>query len=201
MEIGIGFVLTLFVYSYLLGDNLLYRLTLAVFVGLVSAFTAIITFESLILPLLDGSLGNSLLIVIAGVLALLLLLKPFVALKSLTNLALAFLIAVGTAVTLIGTITGTLIPITLDTSRLVTSDVWAFVNSLIILIGVLSSLFYFRYVARRRPDGTIVRGRVSRSVATIGQGFIVVTFGVIYGATILTSLTILSGQVGQLFGQ
>src|SRR5690606_6292631 len=111
MTIGISFVLTLLVFSYLLGDNLLYRLALGVFVGLTAAFTSIVLLESVVLPLADGTPGNAPLLVIAGLLVLLLLAKPFARLKALTNLSLALLIAVGAAVALVGAITGTLIPL------------------------------------------------------------------------------------------
>jgi len=198
----ISFGLTLLIFSYLLGDNFLYRLTISLFVGLAAAFTTITVIESAILPLLDGSFSNSFLLVIAGILALLLLLKPWSSLKSLTNLALAYLIAVGTAVALVGALTGTLIPLLRDSTTFAPfEDKLAFVNSVIVLIGVVTSLMYFRYQATQNPDGTISRGRIMQLVANVGQGFIVVTLGAIYGAAILTSLTILTGQISLMLNR
>ena len=39
----IGFVFTLMIFSYLLGDNFLYRLAVYVFVGFTAGFIAIVT--------------------------------------------------------------------------------------------------------------------------------------------------------------
>lgn len=200
MTIGISFVLTLLVFSYLLGDNLLYRLALGVFVGLTAAFTSIVLLESVVLPLADGTPGNALLLVIAGLLVLLLLAKPFARLKALTNLSLALLIAVGAAVALVGAITGTLIPLIRQTTTLNTATTADLINGVIVLVGVVSSLLYFQFMARQGADGTIERGRIMQTVSVIGQGFVVVTLGALYGAAILTSLTILTGQLALFFG-
>jgi hypothetical protein len=55
-------------------------------------------------------------------------------------------------------------------------------------------------MGQRGEDGRLHRGRIMRTVAFIGQGFVVVTLGVLYGAAILTSLTILTGQLALFFG-
>lgn len=200
MTIGFSLVLTLLVFSYLLGDNLLYRMALGVFVGLTAAFTAIVTLESVVLPLADGTIANVFLLVVAFLLVLLLLLKPFGFFKNVANLALAILIAVGAAVGLVGAVTGTLIPLILDTTTINRATTPELINSLIVLVGVVTSLLYFQYVGQRGEDGRLHRGRLMRTVTFIGQGFVVVTLGVMYGAAILTSLTILTGQLALFFG-
>src|SRR5688572_11894338 len=61
-----GFIFTLMIFSYLLGDHRitgngwLYRLAVYVFIGLAAAFTTIVTFESVIIPLITAiSDGNT----------------------------------------------------------------------------------------------------------------------------------------------
>ena len=53
----ISFVLTLMVFSYVLGDiplvRNLYRIAIYIFVGMAAAFTTIVTFEGAILPYLQ----------------------------------------------------------------------------------------------------------------------------------------------------
>lgn len=202
----LSFGLTLLVFSYLLGDNILFRLTLSVFVGLAAAFTSIVTVQTVLLPLLSSAGKTTtqfqLDVVLFGLAALLtglLLAKPFVAFKSLTNLALAVLIAIGAAVAVAGALTGTLIPLTLDTAALRGTDALGLLNTAIVVIGVLSSLAYFQYRARRTDDGTVQRGRINRVLAAVGEGFIALTLGAFYGAAILTSLTILAGHMALLF--
>jgi hypothetical protein len=60
----------------------------------------------------------------------------------------------------------------------------------------VSSLIYFQYLARRLPDGSTRRNIVVRFFGTIGQGFIVVTFGALYAAAIISSLTVFSERLG-----
>jgi hypothetical protein len=203
-----SFTLTLLIFSYLLGDNFLYRLAVSVFVGLTAAFTTIAVFRGVIAGLPEWKVlfagGNGyrdpnviLFIYIPIILVTLLLLKPVPALKSLTNVAVAFLIAVGSAVALVGAVNGTIIPLIADTT-VIEGDMLSIVNGIIVLIGVVTSLLYFRHQAKLNPDGTVTQGRIITVLRNIGQGFIVVTLGAIYATAILTSLTILTGQISIL---
>ena len=198
-DIGLwaGFILTLMVFSYLLGDNFLYRLAVYAFVGLSAGYIAIVTVESVLLPWFDRTVlsdepvavGFGLLPVIVG---LLLLFKSSAPLARFGNLGIAFVIGVGTAVALVGALTGTLLPLSAATIRAGEGDL---VSAVLIFVGVASSLIYFQYVARRRPDGTVRRGRLVGAISWVGQGFIVVTLGALYAAAILTSLTIFSERL------
>ncbi len=202
MEISLSFVLTLAIFSYLLGDNWLYRLAVAVFVGVSAAFISSVTLQSVILPLTRGTpieiitfLGIPLLLV------LLLVLKPVRWLRPFAALALAFLIAVGAAVALLGALTGTLIPIVADTAAVdFNGEPLQLANGILIVIGVVTSLLYFQYIAKERRDGTISRGRIVQALSVIGEGFIAVTLGALFGTAILTSLSILAGQLQVFFG-
>lgn len=198
----VSFVLTLMVFSYLLADTLLYRLAVAIFVGLAAAFTGIVTFESVILPALDLTDADLILPIVAASLVGLLMLKPIGRLNVLTNLALAFLVGVGAAVAVVGALTGTLIPLALDTAQRPAdlSDTTALINTVLVVIGVVTTLLYFQYGARRRADGTTERGGLNRLLAGIGEVFIIITLGALYGSAILTSLTILTGQLSALTG-
>jgi hypothetical protein len=203
-DIGLiaGFVLTLMVFSYLLGDNILYRLAVYVFVGLVAGYVTVITVDSVLIPWFESTLtsddpvqlGVGLVPVLFG---LLLLFKTFGRLGRLGNLGIGLIIGVGAAVALAGALTGTLIPLTLDT---VDADSRGTLDALLLFIGVASSLMYFQYVARRQPDGSARQIAPVRAVGVIGQGVIVVTLGALYAAAILTSLTIFSERLSFLLG-
>lgn len=191
-----GFVLTLMVFSYVLADNFLYRVAVYVLVGLAAGFIAIVTTESVLLPwyreyIASGNIALFVLGMIPIILGLLLLFKTSARIGGLGNLAIAFIVGVGAAVALAGAISGTLIPITTSTA---TSEIS--INGFIMVLGVVSSLVYFQYLSRRTPDGRIRRILPVQALSLIGQGFIVVTLGVLYAAAILTSLTIFSERVG-----
>lgn len=208
-QIGLwaGFVLTLMVFSYLLGDNFLYRLAVYVFVGLAAGFVTIVTVESVLMPwirvtLIDGDLNGKLLGAIPLILGLLLLLKGSRRFNRLGNLGLAFVVGIGAAVALVGAISGTLLPLatttTVTNSGAVGDDAGVqLLNSFILVVGVVSTLVYFQYLARRVPGGggETRRGLVVRAVGAVGQGFIVITLGALYGGAILSGLVVFSERI------
>jgi hypothetical protein len=198
-QIGLwaGFVLTLMVFSYLLGDNFLYRLAVYIFVGLAAGYVTMVTVESVILPwvratLYSGDMGTQIIGGLPLLLGFLLLFKSVRRFNRLGNLALAFIIGVGTAVALVGAISGTLLPLVGSTANSVRLDT---INGFIIVLGVICTLLYFQYLARRTPTGEIRRGLVVRTFGAIGEGFIVITLGALYGGAILTGLTIVSERI------
>jgi len=195
----IGFILTLMVFSYLLGDNFLYRLAIYVFVGLAAGFVTMVTVQSVLLPwitttVLSSSVPNKVLGLIPLIIGLLLLLKATQRFNRLGNLGLAFVVGIGTAVALVGAISGTLLPLANATATSVAPDA---LNGFILVIGVVSTLIYFQYMARRIPGtaGETRRGLVIRAVGAVGQGFIVVTLGALYGGAILSGLTVFSERI------
>jgi len=206
-QIGLwaGFVLTLMVFSYVLGDNVLYRLAVYLFVGLAAGFVAVVTWESVIWPWINGTVlaaGAGLPGIVIGALPLalgaLLLLKGSPRFGRGGDLALAFIVGVGTAVALAGAITGTLVPLAAATGSAVSANL---VNGGLIVLGVVCTLVYFQYLAWRRPGGAVTRGPVSRTLGFVGQGVIVVTLGALYAAAVLTSLTIFSERVSFILGR
>lgn len=213
----ISFVLTLMVFSYVLGDlplvRNLYRIAVYIFVGMTAAFTVIVTFEGVILPYLQDIqnpstswtvLGNTADIIIfftALLFGLLLLLKPISRLAWLTNSVFAVVIVVGAAVAVIGALTGTLFPLVRTSTTLpnnVTSDPTALLNTAVIFFGTVTSLIYFQYQARDDENGEIKQGVLVRRLRVIGKVFIVTTLGAIYATAMLTSLTILTERIGFL---
>lgn len=195
--IWVGFALTLMIFSYLLGDNVLYRIAVYVFVGLAAAYVTIIAIESVIRPwlmatLFSGDAGGVAVGLIPPLLGLLLFMKASGRLARLGSLGLAFLIGLGAAVALVGAISGTLIPLA---AGVVTGAQTDLINGVLILLGVLSTLIYFQYLGRRQPDDSVRRPLPVRVFGAVGQGVIAVTLGALYGGAILTSLAILSERI------
>ncbi len=213
-----SFILTLMVFSYLLGDlpfiGSLYRAAVVVFIGMTAAFTLIVSYEGIILPYLQDiqntdsswtSLGNSGDVVIfftALLFALLLLLKPISWLSWLSNSVLAVVIVVGAAAGVVGALNGTLIPLlaaTVDLPAELSADLGGTVDALLIFIGTLSGLYYFHYQTRRGPDGREEQSRLGLGFRRLGKVFLVCALGAIYASALLSSLTILTERVGFLF--
>lgn len=210
-------VLTLFVFTYLLGDffpqrvaNLVmipYRLAVYIFAGLSAGFVAIITFDSAITPWLDSLQAPGgplvfLLRIVPFVLALGLLLPNFPPRLELLNLfkrlALAFLIGAGAAIAVVGAVSGTIIPLTTDTGQSLGEGLLV---GGITLVGVIATLMYFQYSARRRDDGEIRQNVLVRVLRGIGGIFIAIAFGTFYAAAINSTLVVFTERVRFLLTQ
>jgi hypothetical protein len=198
-EIGLwaSFILTLMVFSYLLGDNLLYRLAVYVFVGMSAGYVATVTYSSVLLPWLQQTvLSGDLLRVIVGfiplVLGTVLVTKGAGRLGWLAGLTMALLIGIGAAVSLVGAVSGTLIPLALEPTASSLSPL----NTIFALMGVICSLFYFMYVANRTPSGQPRRSLPVMAMAVVGEAVISITLGTLYAAAILSSMTVLSERIG-----
>ncbi len=214
----VSFVLTLMVFSYLLGDlpliGNLYRVAVYIFVGMTAAFTLIVSYEGVILPYLQdiqnqstswtalGWRADITIFAAALLFGLLLLLKPVKSLTWLTNSVFAVVIVVGASVGVVGALNGTLFPLLHATVALpddLTADFNALVDTLLIFVGTMTGLYYFHYQVRARSDGSEEQSRVGRGFRHIGKAFLVTALGAIYASTLLTSLTILTERIGFLF--
>ena len=196
--------LTLMVFSYLLGDNPLYRLAVYTFVGASAGYAVLIAFRQVLWPLIiqpvmaasgPRELAGVLLPVAIGSSLLLMYLPRG---SALGNWGIAFLVGVGAAVALVGALTGTLFPQVLaagSVSLLPGGGLGAWLNGLITFVGALTALLYFQFIARRRHTGEVERPLPLRLVAAIGQGFIVTALGAFYAGALLPSLAVLSGTL------
>jgi hypothetical protein len=198
-------VLTLLVFSYVLGDNVLYRLAVHVLVGVAAGYVAIVAVESVLWPWINdtiltvfedsddtatrfamGAVG-----IVPFLIGVLLLFKASSRLAPIGNLGLAFIIGVGTAVAIVGAAAGTILPLAQDAGESVGDNT---ANGIVILVGTICTLVHFQYLAVRRA-GKIEQPLPIRFLGSIGHGFIMVAFGALYAGAIVTSLTIFSDVV------
>jgi hypothetical protein len=207
----VGLVLTLFVFSYLLGDNAVFRFTVHLFVGVSAGLAAAIALRNvivphLLLPLLDLSQPlDWLWAALPAVLGLLLLAKLSPRLSRLGNVPTAFIVGVGAAAAVGGAVLGTLFPqVAAATSLLdlnaylsdpfLSTSFGAFFNRVIAVLGTVAALIYFQFGAQPRPGG-YVRHRLIEIGAQIGQVFIAVTFGVLFSGVFMAALAALVDRV------
>jgi hypothetical protein len=197
----IGFVLTICVFSYILGDNLLFRVAIHIFIGVAAAYAAImiwynVIWTQLVLPLLSGQIG----LLIPLLLSLLLLAKAIPRISGLGNPVMAYLVGVGAAAAVGGAVFGTIFPQAsasvnlFDHANLLQGDplnvALNFLNSSIILVGTLTTLIYFHFGIRGGGLGS-QRPILLRSVSWIGQAFIAVTFGSLFAGVYAAALSAL----------
>ncbi len=193
----IGTVLTLVIFSYLLGDNGLYRLALALLVGTGVGYALGIAVRFLVFDwIVEAMTANdpsiSLIYAVPLLLGGLLLFKGFGRSKIavLGNIPLAFLIGVGAAVAVSGALTGTLIPQVRATGTALSleSPLLTLIEAVIVLVGTIATLSFFAQSTRAAPQGGL--GHTLRGgMQGLGEVFLVVALGVAFSGAVTSALT------------
>jgi len=211
---AISFLFTLLIFSYVLGDNPLFRIAIYIFVGVSSGYIAAVALWQVIIPrlispiikaIISGDMVTTVVLAIPLLGALMLLVFPRV--TGLGRIVMAFLVGVGAAVTIAGALMGTLIPQvmgTINTFDLNAASarnigfVEAIFNGSIILAGTVFTLAYFHFGARQKADGSMHRLGLIEVLAWGGRIFIGVALGVVFAGVYAAALTALIERISSL---
>jgi hypothetical protein len=205
----IGFVLTLVIFSYILGDNVLFRLVIHIFIGVSAGYAAVMAWYSviwpqMIVPFFIGSIEERLLVIIPLILSLFLLLKAFPRLSGWGSPILAFLVGVGAATAIGGAVMGTMVPQVLASMNLLDERIvqqsgitnWVQVaNASIILVGMITTLVYFNFSVRSGSIQPSQKDTWIEGLSWVGQVFIAITFGVLFSGVYMAALTALISRL------
>jgi hypothetical protein len=213
----IGFLFTLLIFSYVLGDNPLFRIATYIFVGVSSGYIAAVALWQVIIPRLiyplmtaisSGSILNLEVILPLSIISIgALMLLVFPRQTGLGRIVLAFLVGVGAAVTIAGALIGTLIPQvtgTIDVFDLNIASaqnigfIEAISNGVIILAGTVFTLTYFHFGARPKPDGSMRRFGLIEVMAWVGRVFIGIALGAVFAGVYAAALTALIERISSL---
>ncbi|MBI3801009.1 MAG: hypothetical protein HY268_29050 [Deltaproteobacteria bacterium] len=191
--------LSLFMYSFLYKDNPFFKLGEHIYVGVSVGYGLVITYyevmvKKLYVPMVQQ--GNWWL-VIPLLLGLLVLARFIPAIAWLSRISFAFIVGVGSGTAIprqissfiLQQVQGTLKPLMADGG----GGVWftfAGLNTLLILVGVVSVLFYFFF--------SIEHTGVVHRVARIGIYFLMVSFGAAFGYTVMARMSLLIGRFDEL---
>jgi hypothetical protein len=191
-------LLTIMVYSYLLGDNPLYRLAEHVFIGSSVAYAVVVVIRGvlgplLLVPLTSGETGEKILAVVPLVLGLLLWAKLKTSWAWLGNFSVAFLLGVGAALAIGGALFGSILPQVRATVNAM--DLSGLGSGLIIVIGTLSTLLYFHFATGAKGSLSGVGTGFIRAWARFGRWFIMIAFGAIFANTVMARISLLIGRV------
>lgn len=196
----ISFVFTLMIFSYLVGDNPLFRLALHIFVGVTAGYVTLIVWQQVIInklfaPMLSGNLNQLIFLLFPLVMGLFLLFKVSSKYSWLGRWVVAFLVGVGAAAAIAGALTGTLLP-----------QVWASINlfdldafqagkaaekiteGIFILLGTVTTLAYFQFSVRQRTARAGNRGLFMRAISVLGEVFFAITFGALFAGVLSSTL-------------
>ncbi len=202
---GVAFVLTLLVFSYLLGDNPLFRIVSYLFVGVTAGYTAVLLVDQVLiprvfLPLIFGTTPERLLLVVPLVLGILLALRSFPRLDKVTTVPLGYLVGAGAAVMVGGAVTGTLFGQINGAANVFDFQVGTvmtrnplvqLVEGIILTLGTITTLTYFQFGARVKTGQPVQRAGLVEALARIGQFFLAVTLGALFAGVFAAALTAL----------
>jgi hypothetical protein len=205
----VAIVLTLFVFSYLLGDNVLFRIAEHLFVGVAVGYAVVVAFHNVLGPKLlsplvealgSGDWGRTLLLLIGLVFGLLLLTKPLKSLSWLGSLSVAVLLGVGAALAIGGALLGTLLPqvnATADVSHYMEryGPGLGLFSGLLVLVGTIGVLLHFYFGGGGEGRLAKVRDQVVQGWGGLGRWFIFVAFGAILATTFMSRLSLLAGRI------
>jgi hypothetical protein len=201
----VGILLSLLVFSYVIGDHFLFRLVIYGFIGMAAGFGVVLTFNSVIYPLLfqplvENPIGGAKSVGIPLVLCLLLMMKLSRRWSVMGNPSLALLAGVGAAVVVGGALQGTLFPQLLTainsfdlqtTEGTLSSRTSILINSGMALLGTLATLLYFHFGTRPQTSGPPRKPEWLEVIGWVGQLFIAVALGLIYAGILRAGYTAL----------
>lgn len=210
LGIWIAALLTLFILSFVFGDNPLYKLAEHIFVGVSAAYGVIVAINQAIIPSIQMGLDPSqhsfvrfmtVLAIILGILTLTRLEIFSYIIPSLTwlsRLPIAFVVGVGSGIGIVAGIQGFIFPQVLATFLPILSPNYvlsfespldfltsalSIIGPIVILIGVITGLAYFYFSTEQR--GILLK------IAKIGIIIIMITFGASFGYTVMARFSLL----------
>jgi hypothetical protein len=198
--------LTLFIFSFLYKDNSLFKLAENLYVGVSVGYTIVKTYDTVIVHLIwkpiieDGEWT----LVIPVVIGLLMLTRYVPKAAWLSRYAFAFIVGVGSGLAIPRVISSYILKQIEDTVRplmmLVPGEGLTFtwnllnpassLNTIIILVGVSSVLFYFFFSVEHTGPG--------KAVARTGILFLMIAFGAAFGYTVMARMSLLIGRLTDL---
>jgi hypothetical protein len=197
----VGFILTLMVFSYLIGDNPLFRIAVYLFIGVSSGYAATVVVYYVLIPKLSliqsNDLNQLILLIIPLLFGVTLLAKLSPRISWIGNFAMAVLVGVGAAVAIGGALIGTLMPqlgAAIDAFDVRSAGSGLGVASkllqgVVMLGGTVFTLASFHFSTGRAPDGTPKRNPIIEGIGWVGRVFIAITLGVLFAGVYMAALT------------
>ena len=182
--------LTLALFSFMYRDNPIYRVAEHIFAGLTAGYQVGLIWDTIIIQQLwDPMLSGTWWLFIPGLLGVLMFARFSSKFSWVSRTSLAFVMGPTAGIFLISELHGRVLPQMQDTMlSLAGADGFgATVLSVIVVIGVLSTLIYF-YFSKEHKGAMGVTAR-------IGIWFIMISFGAHFGYTVMGRVSLLIGRV------
>ncbi len=199
--VWVGAILTLLVFSYLLGDTPLFRVAQALFVGVAVGYAVTVAVYLVLLPRLYDPLITDVRLnwplFVPLVLGLLLLAKLRAAWSPIGNISIGYLFGIGGALAIGGAFSGALIPQLAATvvSLAPTQGLGTALDNLLLVFGTIGAFLSFRFITNPQRPMTRVLDAAARGWSYIGRWFILIAFGAIFADTAVSRISLLINRV------
>ena len=192
-------IMTLGIFSYLYGDNPIYKAAEHIFVGVSAGYIFTITFWDTVWPLLFGRLFPGFvnagyefnaMYIIPLILGLFMLCRLIPSLSWLARISIAYIVGMIAGLKLYVFVNSNILLQIQNSSIDFSASYWNIINQLIVLFGVISGLIYFFF--SKEQKGVI--GKVSK----IGICFLMIKFGASFGYAVMGRISLLIGRFEEL---
>ena len=203
-----GLVLSLMVFSYLLGDTLLFGIAMYTLVGASAGFAVLVLLDKVIIPMAINPLSSfaqtsAILALVPLFLSILLIWLLFRKNRRASGVPLGFLGGIVAAALIIGLTRGTLAPQLVsivdafDPSKMTSAGLpnWTGIfEAFMMLAGVLAVLFVFHHRRINKQQDTYSHSWLD-GLSGFGQVFVGITFGALFVGLFSTSLVALIAYI------
>ena len=205
ISIWLAAILTLAIYSFLYKDNPVYRFAESLLIGISVGFLLVTTFDTTLLPKAFEPVGmgitgifesggiNSIVIfiwiLIPVVLGFLMFTRFVPKYAWMSRVALALYIGFGAGASIPANMQSYILRQIDATIRpfLNIDSFWTMVNAVIVLVGLISTLFYFFF--SKEQKGAF--GKITR----LGTFYLMIFFGATFGYTVMARISLLIGRL------
>lgn len=190
MDIGVtvAALLNLGLWSFLLGNNRVFRMVQSLYVGAAVAHTFVLAYQNTIIPnLWTPLIGGNYVLIIPLILGFLLFTRVHKKYASISRIPMSFTVGVGAALAIRGAL--------FSDFQVQISSVLAPLNSvrnIVILVGTIGTLVYFTF--------TVKPNAVATPVSKLGRYFMMAAFGAAFGNTVMARMSLLIGRLQFLWG-
>ena len=211
--IVVSSLLTVMVMSYLLGDNVFFRMAAHLFIGITAAYVVLLIFNEIIWPYLISPMINStwierLWLGIPILLILLLIIGQIKKFAWMGRLPIAYLAGLAAAIAIGGAVFGTLIPQSraiidsFDPDNFSAADGGfsglKIVDAVVMLVGTIGTLSYFYFGRKQKPEmetDLMKRPIIFEVLSKVGQVFIGITLGAVFAGIFSSTLLALIDRI------
>lgn len=191
--------LTLAMYSFLYKDNPAFKIAENLYVGVALGYTVIITwynalkpdiYDPLFVPIFTRAAEPEYLVIVPMILGIFMLMRISVSLSWLSRWSFAFVVGLGAGLTIPNYIHTFILKQIEPSMRPLfygSESVYASINGIFILVGVITVLLYFFFsIEHKGPVGV---------ASKIGIYFLMVSFGASFGYTVMGRMSLLIGRM------